>query len=72
MDPSGDLIQLLGYSTEDLLPSRIWDTDHKPLGPVLQTLTSPPCWVLTQLGLASVVEDQANAHLQEPWVTSKS
>lgn len=45
-------IQLLGYSTGDLLQSGLWDTDHKPLGPVLQTILRPPHWALTQSGRA--------------------
>lgn len=52
-------IQLLVYNIQDLLQSRIWDTDHKSLCPVLPTLLKPPHWALMQSGLAWVVKDHA-------------
>lgn len=53
-------IQHVGYSPGHLLPSGIWDSGHRALGPALQTLLRPPRWAVTQPRVAWVVfEDHA-------------
>lgn len=55
-------INLLGYSIEDLLPSGLWDTDHKPPGPALQTFLRPTHWPLTQARLVWLPRNTQFSH----------